>query len=323
MFGQLKDRILSLQEEITSSVKQYAPSEQQSNDLAKRSGGLDAGANLLESWQNCWEELHLASERNAKVASRCDGLITTVKNRTEKQWCNVTALQNHVPKVNKGIQEIMEKLGCMESLLGDVEISLLALEDTIDAREMQEKQLEQRFQLAMYQERRKSEFNELATRLQNDYEKKKKLHAQSSTATKRVTSRQDTCTNSSISGSGGHLQVPLRHDPDASLESVDLDEPDLETAHNLEAFLNENVNTNDALYDVSPLPKDEIPVHKSTSGLVANLEVPINVIEAEDLSPTDTVTPPLDANSSISRADSLYYTPDITTEKLSEVSLED
>ena len=66
--------------------------------------------------------------------------------------------------------------GCMESLLGDVEISLLALEDTIDAREMQEKQLEQRFQLAMYQERRKAEFNELATRLQNDFEKKKKLH---------------------------------------------------------------------------------------------------------------------------------------------------
>ena len=37
--------------------------------------------------------------------------------------------------------------GDMESMLGDVEISLLALEDTIDAREMQEKQLEQRFQL--------------------------------------------------------------------------------------------------------------------------------------------------------------------------------
>ena len=212
----------------------------------------------------------------------------------------------------------------MESLLGDVEISLLALEDTIDAREMQEKQLEQRFQLAMYQERRKAEFNELATRLQNDYEKKKKLHAQSF-ATKRVTersSRQEMCTNSS--SSGGHLQVPLRHDPDASLESVDLDEPDLETTHNLEAFLNDNINTNDALYDVSPLPKDEIPLHKSTSGL-GNLEVPINVLEteAEDISPTETVTPPLDANSSLSRADSLYYTPDITTEKLSEVSLAD
>ena len=44
--------------------------------------------------------------------------------------------------------------GDMESMLGDVEISLLALEDTIDAREMQEKQLEQRFQLGTIHLRR-------------------------------------------------------------------------------------------------------------------------------------------------------------------------
>jgi len=320
MFGQLKDRFLSLQEEVITSVKQLAPSEEQSNDVATRNG-LNAGGNLLETWQNCWEELHLGSERNAKAAFRCDALITTVKNRSEKQWCNVTALQNHVPKVNKGIQEIMERLGCMESLLGDVEISLLALEDTIDAREMQEKQLEQRFQLAMYQERRKAEFNELANRLQNDYEKKKKLHQSSHTQRRTEHRTLDYQTNHHIP-SPGNLQVPLRHDPDASLESVDLGDPDEGTMQDLEAFLNDNI-TNDALYDVSPLPKDEIPLHKSSSSGPGDLEVPINVLKTEDISPANTVTPSLDANSSLSRADSFYYTPDITTEKLSEVSLDE
>ena len=95
---------------------------------------------------------------------------------------------------------------------------------------------------------------------------------------------------------------------------------------NLEAFLNEGINSNDALYDVSPLPKDEVPLHKSESsaGLGDLLEVPINNLSIEnDLSPaTDTVTPPLDANSSLSCADSFYYTPDITTETLSEVCLD-
>ena len=95
---------------------------------------------------------------------------------------------------------------------------------------------------------------------------------------------------------------------------------------NLEAFLNEGINSNDALYDVSPLPKDEVPLHKSESsaGLGDLLEVPINNLSIEnDLSPaTDTVTPPLDANSSLSHADSFYYTPDITTETLSEVCLD-
>ena len=55
-------------------------------------------------------------------------------------------------------------VGNLESSFGDVEISLLALEDTIDARELQERQLDQRFQLAMYQERRKAEFNELSSK---------------------------------------------------------------------------------------------------------------------------------------------------------------
>ena len=94
---------------------------------------------------------------------------------------------------------------------------------------------------------------------------------------------------------------------------------------NLEAFLNEGINSNDALYDVSPLPKDEVPLHKSESsaGLGDLLEVPINNLSIEnDLSPaTDTVTPPLDANSSLSCADSFYYTLDSTTETLSEVCL--
>lgn len=95
------------------------------------------------------------------------------------------------------------------------------------------------------------------------------------------------------------LQVPLRHDPDASLESVDLDDPEEKV---LESFL----------YDVSPLPRDETPLQK-----VDEL-VPINIIQ--DSSPTDTVTPPL-LERGASRAESLYYTPDHTAEKLSEISL--
>ena len=59
-----------------------------------------------------YQEVHdLGSDRNVKGAARCDVLITSVKNRSEKQWCNVIALQTHIPKVNKGIQEIMGRLG--------------------------------------------------------------------------------------------------------------------------------------------------------------------------------------------------------------------
>ena len=45
--------------------------------------------------------------------------------------------------------------------------------------------------------------------------------------------------------------MPARHDPDASLETVDLSDNEAAAA-NLEAFLGA-----DHLYDVSPLPRDE------------------------------------------------------------------
>ena len=45
----------------------------------------------------------------------------------------------------------MDCLARLENTFMEVELDLLALEDTIDARVSQERQLEQRFQLAMYQ----------------------------------------------------------------------------------------------------------------------------------------------------------------------------
>ena len=67
----------------------------------------------------------------------------------------------------------MRVLGELESGFSEVEVALLALEDTIDAREAQERQLEQRFQLAIYQERRRQELEELAAKLDMQHQKRR------------------------------------------------------------------------------------------------------------------------------------------------------
>ena len=296
---------------------------------------MEAGAELLETWQNNWEVIHLNNERNAKKADKCDKLIVSIKDRTLKQWNDIATLQTHIPQINNGIKDIMDKLGSLESFIGDVEISLLALEDTIDAREMQEKQLDQRFQLAMYQERRKAEFNDLASkyltkkvamtihmmnysisdRFQNEYEKKKKLHSdKKSVDSAKLQKHYQSKFDEDVKNfqDGNRLQVPLRHDPDASLESVDLDDPDEAATNTLEAFLNEP----DALYDVSPLPRDETPLQKTDDVDQVLDEVPINVVSTE--SPENN-TPA--GSQVVSGSASLYFTPDVTTEQLSEISL--
>merc|ERR1711970_551189 len=79
-----------------------------------------------------------------------------------------------VPEMNSQIEVNMRVLAELESGFSEVEVSLLALEDTIDAREAQEKQLEQRFQLAIYQERRRQELEEMAAKLDLQHQKRLK-----------------------------------------------------------------------------------------------------------------------------------------------------
>ena len=142
----------------------------------------------------------------------------------------------------------------------------------------------------------------------------------------------------------GLLQVPKQHDPDASLVitysfsifiksiqfspnhshsfifyfpkqvSVDLDDPseDANGGEALEAFLNQP----DILYDVSPLPKDETPLKKED---ISELP-PKNLLNVETPTPTGSAI--------LSREDSYYTpnrspTPDATTDKLSEINLND
>ena len=85
----------------------------------------------------------------------------------------ITLLVSQIPQVTEEIETSLKVLSNMESLFSDVEISLLALEDTIDARELQENQSEYRFQLAMHQEKSKVKFNELSNQLQEKYQSRK------------------------------------------------------------------------------------------------------------------------------------------------------
>lgn len=243
-----------------------------------------------------WEELHTSNERNARKAAKCDKLIAQIKHKTDSQWSQIMTIQNllsspqTLPTVRKEVEAAMETLAGMEALFSDVEISLLALEDTIEAREMQEKQLEQRFQMAIYQEKRRAEFNELSNQMQLKLDRKRreledmehkeqqeiyqKLFEKDMSAHKAIHSAAAGRRDPSSSLSNNFLRPPpTSFDPDASLETVDLNDDLAADDGNLEKFLNEDdeehderahrihheqaLLNNDLLYDVSPLPKDD------------------------------------------------------------------
>ena len=207
MLGNIKNRFWSLQEEISSSVRQFTPAQDVEEATECDDINPYAGGGLLEAWQIKWEELHRTHEKNARKAAKCDKTITKINNAVDNQWKHIMTLQalgkyieinfyltinientclifcitppililvSQIPHLTDEIDKSIKVLGAMESLFSDVEISLLALEDTIDARELQEKQSKRNFQLTMHQEKTKAKFNELSSQLENQYQTKKR-----------------------------------------------------------------------------------------------------------------------------------------------------
>ena len=166
----------------------------------------EAGSKLLTYYQDRWQELHEANERNAKAALKSDRDIDKLHQRMEKKWNEVSTLQmlvGQIPKVNEQIQAVMNTLGDLETTFNDAEIALMALEETIEARKLQEKQLEQRFRAAVYQEKRKAAFEQLEEDLKRNFNRNVKKHP---------TAAED------------HLTVPAGMSNAASLETVDLND---------------------------------------------------------------------------------------------------
>ena len=152
-----------------------------------------------------------------------------------------------------------------------------------------------------------------------------------------------------FAGSSNRLAPPKSFDPDASLETVDLNEDE----SGLERFLSE-----DLLYDVSPLPKDDddnlcnlniIPKEGSRETLHNEMQTleesalydtstnPI-ILTTDLLSDHDgnddckeqhssavlsslEQNQPQVENNAVSRSESLYYTPDDTLEELSDLTI--
>jgi len=254
---------------------------------AKRPAAEDVGADLLTAWQNRWSSLHEEAEENFKEARRCAQAMLALKARTERDWAQVAALQtlaSQAPAVAKQVDEISLSLAHLETSLGDVEVALIALEDTVDAQEAERRQRERARQQDEYRLRREAEFKRLSAQLQADHlrsrREKERQEVESLQAKQREFQKRfeaDLATFSS-SNDAHHLKVPPRQNPDASLETVDLDEDD---GADLEDFLGGG-----DVPGASPLPPDE---------------------------ETDKANP-------LPVSDSVYFTPDDTMENLKEAA---
>ncbi|KAG7199799.1 hypothetical protein KM043_000461 [Ampulex compressa] len=181
MFGTLRDKFQTVQEGISASIRGLAVIEKPKRKRPgnNRNVNYDAGADVLHRFQLQWNELHEIAEENAAKAQEADNLVASVYERLEREWNNVACLNStlaYIPKINGAIQNLMDQIGTLQETFEEVEGAIYRLEDLNEMLDLQSKQLDHRFQLALYKEKKLSELNTIREKFANEHVQRVSKH---------------------------------------------------------------------------------------------------------------------------------------------------
>ncbi|XP_022248466.1 dysbindin-like isoform X3 [Limulus polyphemus] len=178
MFENLKDKIINVQHDLTSSLRNLTvgdPKNFKTHVRGKKGASLNAGADLLHYYKSQWEELHRTSEENAEAAEDVAYRISDL-NKFCRQEQDLMKQFNYqlslAPGLHSSVMNLMGRIGELQGLFEEVESSLLNLENVLETQALQEKQLDHRFQLALYKEKKLAAFEELKVKLAQEHSKK-------------------------------------------------------------------------------------------------------------------------------------------------------
>ncbi|XP_014481052.1 PREDICTED: dysbindin protein homolog [Dinoponera quadriceps] len=174
MFGSLRSKFQTVQEGISASIRGLSSTEspKSKKSINVRNVNYDAGADILHRFQLQWNELHELAEENAGKAQAADTLVSGIYEKLQHEWNSVTCLNStlaYIPKINNAIQDLMDQIGNLQEMFEEVEGALYRLEDLNEMLDLQNRQLEHRFQLAMYKEKKLLELNNFKAKLSNEH----------------------------------------------------------------------------------------------------------------------------------------------------------
>uniref|UniRef100_A0A0K8TQJ6 Putative dysbindin protein isoform x1 n=1 Tax=Tabanus bromius TaxID=304241 RepID=A0A0K8TQJ6_TABBR len=183
MFGKLRRKFnsviqdgLTLSENLSNS---YLKSPSPSFEVNKAEYGipsdvnLNAGCNLLQKNEDTWKDMHEMNEKNAMTASSIDKSITRIKDSTAKTYVDLTDLNvclASLPKIEDELNKCMEMISNIGSQCQNFDMKLVELEDLMEEASLQENQLQHKFQMSMYKQKKMKELEEVRTRLATEHD---------------------------------------------------------------------------------------------------------------------------------------------------------
>lgn len=133
-----------------------------------RSVNLTAGYELLGRNQSIWRNIRGLNEKNACLAAELDVRIIDAMETSEQQLTSITDLNltlSVLPSIVDQLKTTTEMIEEINSNMSVVERKLMELEDLLDVLNLQERQLDRRFDMAMYKEHKMADLEKVREQL--------------------------------------------------------------------------------------------------------------------------------------------------------------
>ncbi|CAH1778791.1 unnamed protein product [Owenia fusiformis] len=162
----LRGTFQNVQQGLSSAFTQKAKSPVKESRLEDIN--LDAGADLLNRYQQDWIKLHDTAEENAWCAQEVDGNISKVYLEIERQNEMLTSLSaelESLPGYLEQLQSATNMLASLEGSFEDIESQLLNLEDIIEQVELFSNKQHHIAQLQFYTQKKNTEVETMKVEL--------------------------------------------------------------------------------------------------------------------------------------------------------------
>ncbi|XP_075069204.1 dysbindin [Mixophyes fleayi] len=266
MFENLRERLLTVQQDLTSGFKslgdksrdvkikkQHRPTEQ----VAK----FPAGVELLSRYEESWAALHNGARECAKVGEQVDSEVVMLSAHWEKKKSGLVELQEqlqHIPVFLADLESVTAKLVMLEGSFGDVEKRLSELEELCEQCEFQRFQYMQYMQLENYKKKKRKELENVKAEL--DAEHTQRVLDMEYAQQMKLKERQKFFEEAFQQDmeqylSTGYLQITERREPIGSMSSMEvnvdmleqMDLMDMSDQEALDVFLNSGGEDNSVL----------------------------------------------------------------------------
>ncbi|XP_077982593.1 dysbindin-A-like isoform X2 [Glandiceps talaboti] len=318
MFDNWKERLQHVQHDLSEGLKNLTTKAKEVGKTSSRKSDtpspefiakppLNAGAELLNKYQQTWIALHKDIDDSAKKAIEVDGEVHRVMVQCEKQTDAILQFHSQLdglPKLAEDIQSTTVLLGALEGSFEEIEGMLTYFEDLCDEEEYERNKQGHTNQMLAYREIKRQEEEVLRAQLQAEYNQKVREYEQNEQVKmkERQKTFQDVFNEDMLHyKESGQMNRPIHRSAKSSVTSVEeVDLGDVMDKDELDAFLGpENTaSSSNGTDQKSPPDKD------TEDDGIDTVEIQQDKVELDDDTFIEATESPPQSGSEFSDADS-------------------